>query len=93
MTAEMCREGNGDSANTRASMRPRSNDRGNADATAKTITDRVASMRPRSNDRGNPGHYRGFAPAGVVASMRPRSNDRGNKGDKRNDLAYHGLLQ
>ena len=36
-----------------ASMRPRSNDRGNMESRMLTVESKVASMRPRSNDRGN----------------------------------------
>ena len=37
----------------RASMRPRSNDRGNAAIRPYQLASILASMKPRSNDRGN----------------------------------------
>ena len=62
-----------------ASMRPRSNDRGNNGNVIKRHSNLMASMRPRSNDRGNESKHFWF-PLIHVASMRPRSNDRGNPG-------------
>ena len=73
----------------RASMRPRSNDRGNHLQRPLHQGDCQASMRPRSNDRGN-ASYVDLAASGGIASMRPRSNDRGNS-LYRNQLIFNNL--
>ena len=53
MTAEMQRAARVIAAFRVASMRPRSNDRGNIDQPTQLVVSLHASMRPRSNDRGN----------------------------------------
>ena len=60
----------------RASMRPRSNDRGIETAANVAAIYAEASMRPRSNDRGIVQLQRRPV-LSREASMRPRSNDRG----------------
>ena len=63
----------------RASMEPRSFDRGGAERAAVDAAGRHASMEPRSFDRGGP--QPGPQPdRGGVASMEPRSFDRGGGG-------------
>ena len=69
---------------TGASMRPRSDDRGNnvnGTAMLPSGLSEIASMRPRSDDRGNSHRQKSTLRPGPVtsASMRPRSDDRGNK--------------
>ena len=62
----------------KASMRPRSDDRGNIFPLGIEQGRWAASMRPRSDDRGN--DHDGIRGCGgkFHASMRPRSDDRGN---------------
>src|SRR5579883_2728983 len=61
----------------KASMGPRSNDRGNVQPYRPGDVHGTASMGPRSNDRGNGGPL-GSPDGPGRASMGPRSNDRGN---------------
>ena len=56
MTGEFCSNGDCRSPEPRASMRPRSNDRGIERLARQLAVDGRASMRPRSNDRGIPMH-------------------------------------
>src|SRR5436309_3231219 len=64
-------------AEYKASMRPRSDDRGNGELGAWSAFQKQASMRPRSDDRENEELVE-KATTQSVASMRPRSDDRGN---------------
>src|SRR5688572_735171 len=60
-----------------ASIRPRSDDRGDLVAELKGTSGNSASIRPRSDDRGD-SERAGARGAPAVASIRPRSDDRGD---------------
>ena len=76
----------------RASMRPRSLDRGNRHIHHAHILGRDASMRPRSLDRGN--LLMTSSPrSSVLASMRPRSLDRGNSTNPGGEVISSSQLQ
>src|SRR5579875_833469 len=62
----------------RASMGPRSGDRGNPNTSANAPANRPASMGPRSGDRGNAAAQLQHQAQTDNASMGPRSGDRGN---------------
>src|SRR6266404_2112896 len=65
-----------------ASMRPRSDDRGNHSGLGAADLVDQASMRPRSDDRGNEKNHEHHG-SRQPASMRPRSDDRGNHPPRR----------
>ena len=66
------------SALFRASMRPRSKDRGSFVPSVPSVPSVPASMRPRSKDRGSCSADNSRCRK-ALASMRPRSKDRGSE--------------
>ena len=79
MTAERIHPPQPRSQGLRASMEPRSDDRGEPRARKLTRTVLRASMEPRSDDRGE-AWSASLAARVVSASMEPRSDDRGELG-------------